>query len=609
MRGLFVVLALSAGAVTRGGEDAFPTPVDTEKSTARPMDPLEVCRTARLPAGFRLEVFAAEPAVANPIAIDTDARGHVWVAENYSWSGANAGGWSDEFRDRIVVFADEDGDGRHDRRTVFWDGGRLLTSIAVGLGGVFVLDLPRLLFIPDRDGDLVPDGPPETVLDGFDADAVGHTPANGLKWGPDGWLYGRHGIQATSRIGLPGSGDSQRVAINTGVWRYHPGRKQVEGVLHGMTNSWGFDFDARGELFVINTVIGHLWHVVPGSHVERMYGVDLDPHVHDLIPQVADHVHWDTGEKWSDVRSGISDATDAAGGGHAHIGLLVYQGDDWPAEYRDRVYTLNLHGRRINADLLAPRGAGFTASHGPDLALFADPFFRGMDLVATHDGAVLIADWSDTGECHDHDGVHRSSGRIYRLVHGQPRPRTVDVAALDGAALRAALLATDQWWSRAAVREWQRRALAGVPSTTTQRGSSIRSPRTPIRSTGCAACGRWRYSTGFRRGRWLGRSTTTIPPCARGACGCSPTARRPRARSPTTPRSTCSSGSHGRSATVPCRSTSRACFRVSTPEGGSGSPLPSPATTRSPPIRRCRGWCGTGSPGSCPTTPFGRWRW
>lgn len=459
LAGWMAMLPLAAAC----GDDAFPAPVDTEKSAARPMDPDEVCRTARLPAGFRLEVFAAEPAVANPIAIDTDARGRVWVAENYSWSGANAGGWSDEFRDRIVVLADEDGDGRHDRRTVFWDRGKRLTSVAVGLGGVFVLDLPNLLFIPDADGDLVPDGPPETILDGFDADAVGHTPANGLKWGPDGWLYGRHGIQATSRIGRPGAGDSQRVAINTGVWRYHPGWKRVEGVLHGMTNSWGFDFDARGELFVINTVIGHLWHVVPGSHVERMYGVDLDPHVHDLIPQVADHVHWDTGEKWSDVRGGISDATDAAGGGHAHIGLLVYQGDDWPREYRDRVYTLNLHGRRINADLLAPRGAGFTASHGPDLAFFADPFFRGMDLVAGADGAVLIADWSDTGECHDHDGVHRSSGRIYRLVHGRPGPRAIDVTTLDGAALRAALLASDQWWSRAAVREWQRRALAGLP--------------------------------------------------------------------------------------------------------------------------------------------------
>jgi len=458
---------LVAGALTMAtaaspcDADPFPVPRDTEPSPSRPMAPEDVCRTARLPPGFRLEVFAAEPAVANPIAIATDARGRLWVAENYSWSGARFGGWTTEFRDRVVVLADRDGDGRHDERTVFWDGARRLTSVLPGLGGAFVLDLPNLSFIPDRDGDLVPDGPPEVVLDGFDADSVGHTPANGLAWGPDGWLYGRHGIQATSRIGRPGAGDSQRVAINTGVWRYHPRWQRVEGVIHGMTNSWGFDFDARGEMFVINTVIGHLWHVVPGSHVERMYGVDLDPHVHDLVPQVADHVHWDAGEKWSDVRDGISDRTSAAGGGHAHIGLLIEQGDDWPEAFHQRVYTLNLHGRRINSDILAPRGAGFTATHGEDLAFFADPFFRGMDLIGGADGAVFIADWSDTGECHDHDGVHRSSGRIYRLVHGRPDTRPVDLPASDGHGLRRALFATNQWWSRAAVREWQTRALAG----------------------------------------------------------------------------------------------------------------------------------------------------
>lgn len=183
----------------------------------------------RLPPGFRLDVFAAEPDIANPIGICTDARGRLWVAENFTWAGAGVGGWDDTLRDRIVVLADRDGDGRHDDRTVFWDQGTRVTSVAVGLGGAWVLDLPHLLFIPDRDADLVPDGPPEIILDGFDETSVGHTPANGLTWGPDGWLWGRHGIQGTSRIGLPGAGDSQRVRINTGVWRYHPATRRREG--------------------------------------------------------------------------------------------------------------------------------------------------------------------------------------------------------------------------------------------------------------------------------------------------------------------------------------------------------------------------------------------
>ncbi|MBL9124940.1 MAG: hypothetical protein JNG90_14990, partial [Planctomycetaceae bacterium] len=427
-------------------KSSFPELYNSKKSTARPMPPAEVVRTARLPEGFSLSVFAAEPDVQNPIALTTDERGRIWVAENYTWSGASFGNYDTKLRDRIVVLEDLDGDGRHDRRKVFWDEASKLTSVEVGFGGIWALCLPRLLFIPDRNRDDVPDGPPEVVLDGIDDQQVGHTPANGLKWGPDGWLYARHGIQATSQIGAPGASPSQRVAINTGVWRYHPTRRVVESVMHGMTNSWGFDFDARGEMYVINTVIGHLWHLVPGAHVERMYGIDLNPHVYELIPQTADHVHWDTGEKWNDIRHGVSDKTSAAGGGHAHIGLMIYQGDNWPEAYRGRVYTMNLHGQRLNTDLLAPRGAGFTATHGPDWCFLADPWYRGMDLITGPDGGVYLADWSDTGECHDHDGVHRTSGRIYKLVYREPRkPVGLDLASLDDRVLGEKLFATNAW--------------------------------------------------------------------------------------------------------------------------------------------------------------------
>ena len=462
-----VALWLSLALATVGRAEDFPAPYDSEQAATRPLDPEEVCRTATLPDGFRLQVFAAEPDVQNPMAMTTDARGRVWVLENYTWAGSGLGSWDDSLRDRIVVLEDVDGDGRHDRRTVFWDEGRRATSIEVGTAGVWVLDLPHLLFIPDADRDDVPDGPPQVVLDGLDTKNVGHTPANGLKWGPDGWLYARHGIQGTSHIGRPGDSDSQRVHINTGIWRYHPMRRVVEPVMMGMTNSWGFDIAPDGEMFCINTVIGHLWHVVPGSHVRRMYGTDLDPHVYDLIDQVADHVHWDTGEVWHDVRKELSDGTSRAGGGHAHIGLMIYQGDNWPEAYRGHVYTLNLHGRRINQDLLGRTGSGYTARHGDDLCFVTDPWFRGMDLVTGPDGGVLIADWSDTGECHDHDGVHRHSGRIYKLVYGAPRPQTgIDLGGLDDGALLDLLRHDNAWWPRQAVRVLAERSASREPSAT-----------------------------------------------------------------------------------------------------------------------------------------------
>ena len=307
-----VLLVIAFGSTRQLPADDFPTPPNTEKSKTQPMAPEEVCKTAKLPPGFELGVFAAEPDVQNPIAITTDERGRLWVAENYTYAGAGAGWFDTKLRDRVIVLEDTDGDGRHDKRTVFWDEGRKLTSVEVGFGGVWVLCAPNLLFIPDKDRDDVPDGPPVVVLDGFGEGPVGHNIVNGLKWGPDGWLYGRHGIQETSQIGVPGASESQRVKINTGIWRYHPTRHTVEAVMHGMTNAWGSDYDEHGEMFCINTVIGHLWHVVPGAHVKRMYGVDVNPHAYQLIEQTADHVHWDTGESWGAVQQGVlSDKTSA----------------------------------------------------------------------------------------------------------------------------------------------------------------------------------------------------------------------------------------------------------------------------------------------------------
>ena len=459
------LLLLFAAPPSRAWTDEFPAPVNTEKATDGPMSPEDVCNNSKLPPGFELTVFAAEPAVQNPIAITLDERGRLWVAENYSWAGANGGGFDPNARDRVVILEDTDGDGKHDKRTVFWDGAHKLTSVEVGFGGVWVLCAPQMLFIPDKNRDDVPDGPPVVVLDGFVEGSVLHNTANGLKWGPDGWLYARHGILATSNIGKPGASDSQRVKINTGIWRYHPTRGVVEAVMHGMANSWGFDFDEHGEMFCINTVIGHLWHVVPGAHVQRMYGVDLNPHAYQLIEQTADHVHWDTGEQWNAVNKGVTDKTSAAGGGHAHVGLLIYQGDNWPQEYRGKAYTLNMHGRRINCDRLEREGAGYVARHDKDFAFFADPWFRGMDLITGPDGGVFIADWSDAGECHDHDGVHRTSGRIYKLTYGTPKQvASRDLANFHNEASMGTKITENDWWNRQVRRIIQQAKALGRPA-------------------------------------------------------------------------------------------------------------------------------------------------
>ncbi len=452
------VALLILGLAAEGGE--FPTPYNTEKSTKVPLTPEDAVKRIALPPGFKATLFAGEPNVQQPIAMTTDSRGRLWVVENYTYMEGGRG-FENKLRDRIIILEDTNHDGRFDKRTVFWDQGQRVTSVACGFGGVWVLAAPNLLFIPDRNGDDVPDGEPEIILNGWEGDNAHHTIVNGLKWGPDGWLYGRHGILATSKVGRPGAPDSERIPINAGIWRYHPTRKVFEAVAHGTTNPWGMDWTDMGEPFFINTVIGHLWHVIPGAHYRRMFGEDFDRHTYELIDQHADHYHWDTGQAWQESRSARG-LNDILGGGHAHTGLMFYLGNNWPARYRDTLFTLNLHGHRLNNDFVVRSGSGYVGKHGEDMMKDDDEWFRPIDLTYGSDGGVFIADWSDVGECHENDGVHRTSGRIYKITYGEPSESGIkDLARLSDGELVRLQLNPNEWFVRQARVILQERAAQG----------------------------------------------------------------------------------------------------------------------------------------------------
>ena len=380
-----------------------------------PLVPDQAIAQTLLPPGFKASIVAAEPEVRQPIAMAFDDRGRLWVADCFLFVDLKTN-YDSNLRDRILIFEDSKGTGHFDKKTIFWDKGQRLTSIAPGFGGVFALCAPNLIFIPDRNGDDVPDGPPQVLLDGWDTDVVRHNIVNGLKWGPDGWLYGRHGILATSAVGAPGTPDTQRTRLNAAIWRYHPTAKKFEVVCQGTTNPWGHDWDEYGNLLFINTVIGHLWQGIPGAYFERMFGEHLVAHRYGLIEQAADHYHWDTGKSWTASRNAAAGA-DELGGGHAHSGYMFFLGVFWLVFFRGKLFTLNFHGRRINEDALEQNGSGLVGRHRPDFVKFGDPWFRGVDLDYGPDGAVYILDWSDTGECHGHDGVNRESGRIYKLTY------------------------------------------------------------------------------------------------------------------------------------------------------------------------------------------------
>lgn len=421
MRSLIILLLIAAPVLAD-----FPEIHNSERDKdAQPMPPKEAAASFEVPEGFSVEVVFAEPDVQNPIAMTWDAQGRLWVAENYTYDQPSMR-FDRSLRDRVLYFEDTDGDGKLDKRNVFVDDVQLLTSVEVGLGGVWLMCPPQVLFIPDADHDGKPDGPAEVVLDGFTvAKDNYHNFANGLRFGPDGWLYGRCGHSCPGLIGVPGTPDERRQPMDGGIWRYHPQTKHVEVLTCGTTNPWGHDWDEHGEMFFINTVNGHLWHTIPGAHFKQAFTLDKNPHVYELIDHHADHWHFDTTGRWQDSRAG---AANEFGGGHAHVGMMIYQGTNWPESYRGNLFTVNMHGMRVNQEILEREGSGYVGKHGKDMLISSDPFFRGMELSTAPDGSVYMIDWSDTGECHDHTGVHRTSGRIYRVSYDAankiPRPPT-----------------------------------------------------------------------------------------------------------------------------------------------------------------------------------------
>ncbi len=437
----------------------FPEIRNTQDPLQHPPSPQDAADAIAVPDGFAVTLFAGEPDVQQPIDFEFDDRGRLWVAENYTYTGH---GFDLNSGDRIVILEDKDNDGRADGRKVFWEQGKALTSIAFGFGGVWILNDGKLAFLPDADGNDVPDGDPEVRVDGFDVEHIGHNIVNGLFWGPDGWLYGRHGITAPSYAAVAGTPTNQRQKLSCGLWRYHPTRRIFEKVLEGTTNPWGLDYNDFGEMFFTNNVIGHLWHAIPGAHFKRMFGADSNPFVFELLDQHADHYHWDNGKNWTDSRD-TSGVHGELGGGHSHCGGMIYLGDNWPDEYRNAIFMCNTHGRRINENLLVRSGSGYVGKRAPDFLFANQPWFKGVTIKSGPDGGVFVSDWVDLGECHDNDGVHRTSGRIYKIAYGSP------VAPAEGFDLRQQEIGElldlqshkNDWYVRRARRILQERA--GIP--------------------------------------------------------------------------------------------------------------------------------------------------
>jgi putative membrane-bound dehydrogenase-like protein len=396
---------------------APPPPLDKVKNAG--LSPEEAVKAITLAPGFNVSLFAGEPEVTQPVAFTIDARGRLWVAEAMTYPVRAKEG---EGKDRIVIFEDSKGTGHADKRTVFAEGLNLVSGLEVGFGGVWVGAAPYFMFIPDKDGDDKPDGPPQILLDGF-AYRDTHETLNAFMWGPDGWLYGCHGVFNPSNVGKPGAPDNERTPINAGVWRYHPTKHTFEVFAEGTSNPWGVDFNDMGQAFCTACVIPHLYHIIQGARYQRQAGNQFEKYTYKDIMTIADHVHWNNAAKdqWA-----ANNRSDAMGGGHAHAGAMIYLGGQWPDQYRNKIFMSNIHGNRVNNDLLEVKGSGYVGHHGKDLLLMNDKWSRLINLKYGPDGSVYMIDWYDKQACHlkQPEVFDRTNGRIYKVSYGTPKMPT-----------------------------------------------------------------------------------------------------------------------------------------------------------------------------------------
>jgi putative membrane-bound dehydrogenase-like protein len=427
------------------------------------LPPEKAAAAMTVPEGFTVTLFAGEPDVHQPVAMCLDDRGRVWVVEAFTYPRRHAFPGpvlpADQKArgDRILIFEDTDGDGKFDKKTVFFEGLNLVSGIEVGFGGVWVGAAPYLLFIPhDEKTDAA--GEPKILLDGWGYQDT-HETLNTFIWGPDGWLYGCHGVFTHSRVGKPGTPDKDRVPINAGVWRYHPTRHVFEVFAHGTSNPWGLDYNDYGEFFVEACVIPHCFHIIQGARYNRQAGPHFNPYTYADIPTIADHRHYVGANP-----HGGNNRSDSAGGGHAHCGLMCYLGGAWPKEYRGQLFMGNIHGRRINMDVLKPKGSGYVAGHGPDFLLANDGWARFINMRYGPDGNVYVIDWYDKQACHTNQPEiwDRTNGRVYKVSYRGTKPVTgIDLKKCSDEELVKYQLHENDWYVRHARRVLQERASRG----------------------------------------------------------------------------------------------------------------------------------------------------
>ena len=409
-----------------------------------------------------LEQILTEPEISQPTQLSFDSRGRLWVAQyrQYPYPAGLKMISRDKYyrgkydkdplappknypgKSKITIHEDTDGDGKYDLHKTFAEGLDLANSVLPDTEGVWIMHTPFLLFYPDRNKDDVPDSDPEIHLSGFGFEDT-HSIANGLTWGPDGWIYGGQGSTVTSHVFRPGTDNKEKDGTyheGCMVWRYHPKRRIFEIFAEGGGNVFGLEFDSDGRLFS-----GHNggntrgWHYVQGAYMLKQgrspnkFGPPANPYAFGDLPMMR-------GGKISRF---------------SHNTILC-EGTALPARMQNKFLAADpLHQYLVLSERIK-RGATFETKDLGFPLRSKDFRFRPVYLTNAPDGSIYVADFYEHFIAH---GQHYQSqidprtGRVYRLRSREAKlnPLT-DLAKLNTDQLIKYLDHPNKWHRQTAVR-------------------------------------------------------------------------------------------------------------------------------------------------------------
>ena len=369
---LFVFLLISFSVVTSAVSQEVST--NTKSSSVKgPLSPEESLKHLVLAdPNLVIEIVAAEPEVIDPVAIQFDEHGRLWVVELSDYPNGPEPGKPP--LSRIKLLEDKDGDGRFETAHIFADKLLFATGVQPWDGGVIVTLAGEVAYFKDTDGDHKADVR-ETWFTGF-AQANPQLRANHPTFGPDGWIYVANGLRGgnvisvkkdwPSRLGTPArpsdksndkeSGKSaqptepQSVSLTGRDFKFDPLTGRYEAISGN--GQFGMTFDAWGNRFVCDNRHPCRHVIFEEDFIKRCPHVAFPAVVHDVIPA-------DDKNRVFPLTSAWTTSNLHAGTFTASCGVTVYTGDWLPEEFRGNVFVCEPTGNLVQRAILEPDGVTF----------------------------------------------------------------------------------------------------------------------------------------------------------------------------------------------------------------------------------------------------------